>query len=180
MSQPAARRAPPVARNDLLDLELGREHAPGATVLDGAVEGDNNNNAQKADQHRPATASSSASASASEGDKLAQLVALQTFTGAWRWDEGLLELLGFQRPKFVAARAAAADLVGASDRLATALVLAFLELRLADRRDEWEMLADKAREWLDEDLRNGGVFTLEVYCEKARTLLLCGDGSMLK
>ncbi|AEO65518.1 uncharacterized protein THITE_2045058 [Thermothielavioides terrestris NRRL 8126] len=167
--QPAARY-----RSQLKPLTLSLPAVPTSSLFGGAPQ------VLAQQPQQPTTASSSASASASEGDKLAQLVALQTFTGAWRWDEGLLELLGFQRPKFVAARAAAADLVGASDRLATALVLAFLELRLADRRDEWEMLADKAREWLDEDLRNGGVFTLEVYCEKARTLLLCGDGSMLK
>ncbi|KAH6628101.1 von Willebrand factor type A domain-containing protein [Chaetomium tenue] len=89
-------------------------------------------------------------------DVLSSLVGLQAFDGAWRWDELVLVLpmLGLDNEEggkgVVLAKKAAADgLGGASDVFATALVLAFLEGVMADRQEEWEMLADKARLWLE-------------------------------
>ncbi len=35
------------------------------------------------------------------------------------------------------------------DVWATALVLAFLETKASGRADEWELMAQKAREWMD-------------------------------
>ncbi len=39
--------------------------------------------------------------------------------------------------------------VNGKDVWATALVLAFLEKKASSRADEWELMAQKAREWVD-------------------------------
>ncbi|KAK4135788.1 hypothetical protein BT67DRAFT_455138 [Trichocladium antarcticum] len=92
-------------------------------------------------------------AALSPADRLAALVMLQSFSGAWAWDGKLLALLGLGDADATLARARAAGVVvgdcgGERDVLATGLVLVFLEVRMAGLREEWEMLAEKAREWL--------------------------------
>ncbi len=94
----------------------------------------------------------SSAATLTDAQKLEALVSLQGFSGAWRWEKGVLVLLGLGEG-FVAP----AGLGGESDRLATALVLAFLEGRLAGKKDEWEMLAEKARDWLAGEVGEGAV-----------------------
>ena len=94
----------------------------------------------------------SSAAPLTDAQKLEALVSLQGFSGAWQWEKGLLVLLGLKEG-FVAP----AGLGGESDRLATALVLAFLEGRLAGKKDEWEMLAEKARDWLAGEVGEGSV-----------------------
>ncbi|KAL2024242.1 hypothetical protein VTK56DRAFT_9398 [Thermocarpiscus australiensis] len=105
--------------------------------------------------------------------KLDSIVALQSFTGAWRWSDELLQLLELDKEQ-TTARATSLQLGGASDVLATALVLAYLELKLADQRDEWEMLADKARGWLQDELRREGLFnfTVEKFLDEAKKLIM--------
>jgi hypothetical protein len=74
----------------------------------------------------------------------------------------------------VAQRAAAAQIgEAASDVLATALVLAYLEVVMGEKRDEWEMLADKAREWLERKLTEveGEKRGVEEYCEVVKVFL---------
>ncbi len=39
--------------------------------------------------------------------------------------------------------------VNGKDVWATALVLAFLETKASNRADEWELIAQKAHEWMD-------------------------------
>ncbi|KAK4461205.1 von Willebrand factor A domain-containing protein 5A [Cladorrhinum samala] len=77
--------------------------------------------------------------SGTAGDALTGIVALQTFEGKWAWSEKLLVLLGLNKDAVEAQK---------SDEVATAMVLAYLEVKLADRKDEWEMLAEKAQDWL--------------------------------
>jgi hypothetical protein len=101
---------------------------------------------------------------------LNMLVSLQTFDGAWHWEERLLMLLGLDR-QLTAPRAAAVNLGEAGARLATALVLAFFEVHLKDKEEEWEMVADKARGWLAQDLANGGSYTLEGYMKEVTRFL---------
>lgn len=78
-------------------------------------------------------------ASGAAGDALNGIVALQTFEGKWVWSDKLLALLGLNKDAVKAQK---------SDEVATAMVLAYLEVKLADRKDEWEMLAEKAQDWL--------------------------------
>ncbi|KAK4170513.1 von Willebrand factor type A domain-containing protein [Cladorrhinum sp. PSN259] len=76
----------------------------------------------------------------SSGDKLETIVALQTFEGKWVWSDRLLTILGLKKDDL--------KVVEGSDEVATAAVLAYLEVEMADRKDEWEMLAEKAQDWL--------------------------------
>jgi hypothetical protein len=102
-------------------------------------------------------------------DVLEAIVALQDFTGSWSWSVTLLGLLGLDE---AGVGAKAAQLGGAfsvgSTELATALVLGFLETKLAARKDEWEMLADKARDWLDVETRS--VMAAGEYVDKVKGL----------
>jgi hypothetical protein len=90
------------------------------------------------------------------------IVERQAFDGAWQWDGGaLVGLLGLDAAE-VAAKATA--VVGTSmaegkmrDIAATAAVLAYLEIKLAGKKDEWEMMAEKAAGWLEEAMMAAGV-----------------------
>ncbi|EME82850.1 uncharacterized protein MYCFIDRAFT_188098 [Pseudocercospora fijiensis CIRAD86] len=80
-----------------------------------------------------------------------QLIGLQMFNGAWKWSQELLAHIGVdetqvQRLKF----ADNAD----SDVAATALVVAFFENKLTDKKDVWEFVIDKARAFLLRTLGN--------------------------
>ncbi|KAK1757730.1 von Willebrand factor type A domain-containing protein [Echria macrotheca] len=103
----------------------------------------------------------------SRTDILEAIVALQDFSGSWPWSVELLGLLGLDEAG-VAARAAQLGGVFSvgSTELATALVLGFLESKLTARKDEWEMLADKARDWLDGETR--GAVAAGEYVDKVK------------
>lgn len=102
-------------------------------------------------------------------DRLEAIVDLQHFDGSWSWSQQLLNVLGQGQ--------STEDSYGVTtpnnnkNLLATALVLAFLEAKLADEKDEWEMLADKAREWLRSELSSSdqkGLLSVEEYVEKLK------------
>ncbi|KAK3311062.1 uncharacterized protein B0T15DRAFT_520285 [Chaetomium strumarium] len=102
--------------------------------------------------------------------KFNMLVSLQTFNGAWHWEERLLLLLGLDG-QLTTARAVGADLGEPGDQLATALVLAFFGVCLKGREEEWEMVAAKAWEWLTEVFKNDGPYTLEPYMKEVIAFL---------
>ncbi|KAB5546956.1 von Willebrand factor type A domain-containing protein [Coniochaeta sp. 2T2.1] len=102
-----------------------------------------------------------ASSPAAPTDVLEIIVALQTFDGYWKWTDQLFSRLSLDGdlPKLQAQMrsnndiaALGADLSAPSDKLATAIVLAFVETKMKERKDEWEMLADKAYRWLEATL----------------------------
>ena len=55
------------------------------------------------------------------------------------------------------------------DAWATVLVLSFLRVKLPDKRDEWEVIARKAEQWLTGQDMEG--HSLEELLEKAKNLL---------
>jgi hypothetical protein len=80
---------------------------------------------------------------------LDRLILLQAADGSWDLTEDLANTLGCALSTLEAVlHGAAGD--GATTRRAwaTALALAFLEIHATDARDEWALLADKARRWL--------------------------------
>ncbi|KAH8883763.1 hypothetical protein GQ53DRAFT_731975 [Thozetella sp. PMI_491] len=88
-----------------------------------------------------------------QNDRLGPIVALQTFTGAWKWTTALISLLGCNE-RDVQAKAVQMQLTVSSSRasldlLATALALAYLQKVLASSKSEWEMLAAKALGWME-------------------------------
>jgi hypothetical protein len=106
-------------------------------------------------------------------DPLEAIVSLQTFAGSWAWNEALFGVLGLDisRVKALEAQLGAAFASG-TDVLATALVLAYLEAKLARRKDEWEMMAEKASDWLAEQLTaKGNGVAAQDYIAKAKTVI---------
>jgi hypothetical protein len=99
--------------------------------------------------------------------KLDMLVSLQGFSGAWKWEKKVVGLLGLKEGVAVPG-----GLGGQSDVLATAMVVVFLEEGLGELRDEWEMLMDKARGWLEGEMSGK---TVEEYCEAVKGFLT-GEG----
>jgi len=83
-------------------------------------------------------------------DVLHAIIDLQTFAGAWLWRQELFALLGTQ-PVFDAKE------FGKEDVMATALTIAFLQTKMAGRRDVWEMVVEKARAWLGGQVGDGRV-----------------------
>jgi Ca-activated chloride channel family protein len=80
---------------------------------------------------------------------LDRLAGLQKADGSWELSEGLAVVLGTSLPA-IEGRAADLGLATGEGRRAwaTVLALAWLETRAAADRDEWALLAAKAREWL--------------------------------
>eukprot|EP00443_Scrippsiella_acuminata_P106998 CAMPEP_0115749294 /NCGR_PEP_ID=MMETSP0272-20121206/94112_1 /TAXON_ID=71861 /ORGANISM="Scrippsiella trochoidea, Strain CCMP3099" /LENGTH=861 /DNA_ID=CAMNT_0003194329 /DNA_START=69 /DNA_END=2654 /DNA_ORIENTATION=+ len=76
-------------------------------------------------------------------DLLQPLVRLHVFDGSWAPSEMLAEAIGVPLSSF-----ASQPLEASPEESATALVISFLELRLAARAGEWTLMVDKARAWL--------------------------------
>lgn len=81
---------------------------------------------------------------------LDRLVALQGAHGAWLLDDALAKALGWKNAKQLR-KAFGRKLSGEPEEraAATALALVWLERECQDSRDEWRILAEKGREWLD-------------------------------
>lgn len=72
------------------------------------------------------------------------LIALQTFSGAWAWDEALFSILGIGE-----ASVFKEELGGPSAEVrATALAVAWLERKVPGEKGVWEMVVDKAKGWM--------------------------------
>jgi Ca-activated chloride channel family protein len=80
---------------------------------------------------------------------LDRLVALQRADGSWDLDEAFAQVVGIALSDLAARIAGVRGDAGEASRAwATALALAFLEREAVSNRDEWELLATKARRWL--------------------------------
>lgn len=76
------------------------------------------------------------------------LISLQTFSGAWAWTPQLFALLGISETKITNPAELGPD-------AATALAVAFLETKVAAKKDVWEMVVTKARAWLAKQIGGG-------------------------
>jgi hypothetical protein len=105
------------------------------------------------------------------------IVGSQAFSGAWSWDDKLFTSMGVQvsRLKQLVSEKESAlggkDNSALSNRLATAVVLAYLETKLAGRRDEWEMIAEKAKAWLEAELSSTAGITVDSYLKEVRDIM---------
>ncbi|TGJ87358.1 hypothetical protein E0Z10_g1338 [Xylaria hypoxylon] len=70
-------------------------------------------------------------------DKMHEIIRLQKFDGFWEWDQRLTNILG------IGLNPERQDAI-----LATALAIAFLENRMAHEAESWELIVEKARNWL--------------------------------
>jgi hypothetical protein len=91
----------------------------------------------------------------------------QTFSGAFTFSEALLGSLSIAVKDFE--EKAATDGIEDRDVFATAVVVAYLEEKMADEKDSWELVVDKAREWMEEKCR--GVEGVEKVMTAARRLV---------
>lgn len=128
----------PVDRSSAFDWSLNRDQAKGCSPRDGGA---------------PQTPEA----------VLELIVECQAFDGAWRWGDGsLVSLLRLDAPQVAAKAKAVAGASVAEDTVlldvaATAVVLAYLEVKLAGKKDEWEMMAEKAVAWLEEAMMAAGI-----------------------
>ncbi|EUB58054.1 von Willebrand factor A domain-containing protein 5A [Echinococcus granulosus] len=82
-----------------------------------------------------------------EDDIILGIAELQLFSGAWTWTHKLAKALSLPSAKKDCIPTRAAGLH--EDIWTTALVLAFLRLKAIKRQTEWQLMAKKARDWLD-------------------------------
>ncbi|WOO79134.1 von Willebrand factor A domain-containing protein 5A [Vanrija pseudolonga] len=71
-------------------------------------------------------------------DSLGALIQLQAFEGNWSWSAHLERILGTAASKYATA----------GDVTATAATIAFFKKKLADDREVWELVVEKAEAWL--------------------------------
>lgn len=75
------------------------------------------------------------------------LVALQGFEGAWEWSAALQGLIGVEHGALARFGEGVAPKVAA-----TVLAVHFLQTKLKDEKDGWELLVDKATAWLEAEV----------------------------
>ena len=97
---------------------------------------------------------------------LDQIIAMEKFEGSWELSDRLLKILRM-------GSAAKKVPKGVEDEVwATLLVILFLEKKMMHEKETWEMVAEKAKTWLE---GQGVVFAEEDgVCEQARTVI-CGS-----
>ncbi|KAH7185216.1 von Willebrand factor type A domain-containing protein [Fusarium flagelliforme] len=109
-----------------------------------------------------------ASTSVLEMGPLRALTSLQTFLGSWSWSVELERVLGVDS-KEVAKLDLPSTVTGhalESEILATACAILFFKRKLADEKDTWEMLVEKAEGWLEENIGEDNMNDLEVVLGK--------------
>ncbi|KAL8733083.1 MAG: hypothetical protein Q9181_003704 [Wetmoreana brouardii] len=72
-----------------------------------------------------------------DNEKVHAVIGFQDFEGWWRWDKNLLEILGV----------AEVDELKEKEWI-TMLVIKWLEVKMADEKEVWELVVEKARAWL--------------------------------
>ncbi|BHF69186.1 von Willebrand factor A domain-containing protein 5A [Sparganum proliferum] len=86
-------------------------------------------------------------------DVLLAVAELQDLSGFWKLETGLADLLACQLDKLKSAKPQ--KIAGLEDAVwATALVVAFLKTKVADRRMEWQLMSKKAQTWLGSKLKS--------------------------
>ncbi|KAK5678733.1 hypothetical protein LTS10_009177 [Elasticomyces elasticus] len=95
------------------------------------------------------------------------LIGLQTFSGAWLWNDELANVIGVDAS--VCRDWRTGDSVSSAAK-ATALALAFLTSRVANQKDVWEMVAKKATTWLMQEMQGNEKEVARVMDEAGRRL----------
>lgn len=84
----------------------------------------------------------------SEIDVLSTLSALQTFVGSWQWNPSLEAILGVAPLTATVKIQLPGQYTQHMDVLATLCAVVFLKKKLASEKDSWELLVQKAEDWL--------------------------------
>lgn len=132
---------------------LKKRKMAGASMSFASFGGNSNNNVSPAGMPTPPPPTG-------KRDPLHDLIGLQTFGGAWEWNDEVFEIIG-KEVTFDAEAFASEQL------MATALAVAFLESKLAASKDVWEMVVAKAKSWM----ASQGIVDVERAVDVARGLL---------
>lgn len=105
------------------------------------------------------------------GDVIVQLSRLQLFSGDFKLSKQLLKLLGFSHNQTDLVKEKLS--IAQTDEkkgtaFATVLVLMYLDTKLKDREEEWELMADKARAHLEGELQGEDIKEMQ---KEAQTLV---------
>ena len=94
----------------------------------------------------------------SSSEKVHALIALQQFEGFWSAADKhrLAELIDRSETEFDLGRYSHIK-INDNDVWTTALVVAFLEQQLGSEKGVWEMVVEKARKWMDEQVKEHGL-----------------------
>jgi hypothetical protein len=79
-----------------------------------------------------------------------QLVQLQTFTGSWTWTSELEAIIGVTEQQ-AGNYNLPTTTSNTADILATICTVVYLKKKLASEKDAWDMLVQKAQDWLEDE-----------------------------
>ena len=117
--------------------------------------------------HKPQSAKPKPSSTSQPA--LPRIISLQLASGAWKLSAELAALLGHSMEELKTACPAACE--GEMELVwATVLVLGYLEKKLLELKDEWELIAMKANNWLKKQRIPEG-HSKESFLEKAKTVV---------
>ena len=100
-----------------------------------------------------------------ETDPLQRIVQLQAFAGYWAFDEGLLKAVGISGDNKVP------DGLEKTEVWGTILAIVFLEVKVAEEKEAWEMVVEKGRMWLEGEGVDENDGQVKGWWERARELL---------
>lgn len=80
---------------------------------------------------------------------LQDVIRLQTFEGYWKWNDELWAAMGIDKGK---AMVFSTGLGWDRNVIATLLAVAFFEHKLSDDKDAWELVVEKAKGWLEQQM----------------------------
>ncbi|KAM0547832.1 hypothetical protein ACHAPJ_010178 [Fusarium lateritium] len=171
----AAALAPPEAPVDeaLLEQYQKEMDAAAAMPLEDEDESDEDMGFALIDDGPPASLAAhqppaSSAPKISDMGPLQALTTLQTFSGSWSWSADLERVLGttFEAVSKLDLPVAVVDRPEKDDILATALAVLFFKAKLKSEEDTWEMLVEKAEQWLEDIIGEEGVEELDSVLEK--------------
>ncbi|KAK2042004.1 vault protein inter-alpha-trypsin [Colletotrichum somersetense] len=137
---------PPAAQVDEALLEQYRKEMDDAACMPLADMDDDDDDDDVAPAAKPAQPLQTAA------EQFSALVSMQEFSGYWVWSDKLFAVLGISTQVVNTKAEQAVQGIQSSTASSTAAVVAFLRKRLADERDSWEMMEEKAVAWLEAEL----------------------------
>ncbi|KAF9351152.1 hypothetical protein BGX26_010778 [Mortierella sp. AD094] len=140
--------------------------SPGFGSLFGKSASSSSSSKSEALESKKAASKPAASKPVLSGSKLEILVELQTFVGCWEWEEQLFSCINILLAQ---AEKMAKDNGWDQKVVATALAIAYFEKKLAKEKDTWELVTDKAKEWLESQI---GQDQADTALEKAEELIV--------
>lgn len=104
-----------------------------------------------------------------EPEGLSGLAALQTFIGSWKWSSQLEHILNITQDQATKA-IVLPEQENVADVLATLCAVMYLKKKMANDKDSWELMTDKAEDWL-QDQTGQTMEQLEVLVENAKLFI---------